>query len=184
MRSDLVRRRIKLCINCDLSSRAGVSPVPYRGPVPAQIAIVGEAPGFHENVAGRPFVKEGSSGLMLRKSLDKAGINIEDCFVCNTVSCFPDATPTVAQQKACRVHLKRQLQLAQAPLILCLGAVALNFFDPDRAITKCHGQPWRSKWGLVFPTFHPAGAMRNPEWHTYYNEDMNKFGPWVESHTI
>lgn len=174
-----IRRRIITCVRCDLSSRAGVRPVPWHGPIPARIAIVGEAPGLQENIQGRPFVDAGASGRLLRRELDANGVIADECCIMNTASCFPGRAPTVAQQRACRVHLQRQLKLASPEYILVLGAIALNFFDPDQRITNCHGQSWLSKWGTVFPTFHPAAALRDPAKHAEFREDIRAFATMV-----
>jgi uracil-DNA glycosylase len=174
-----VRRSILACTRCTLSSRAGVTPVPYSGPVPATVAVVGEAPGLQENIEGRPFAPSGASGRLLRKTLDDGGIDLDECFICNRVQCYPDGTPTMDEQRACKVHLRRQLELADPKFVLVLGAVALRYFDRDLQVSTCHGHWWMRGPVLIFPTFHPAAALRSPEWHGRFIKDVGHFARLV-----
>lgn len=58
-----------------------------RGPKNARIMIVGEAPGFEEEIKGEPFV--GPSGDELRRQLKEVGISIDECYITNVCKYRP-----------------------------------------------------------------------------------------------
>lgn len=172
-----VRRAILICKRCELSSRAGVSPVPWRGEVPSRISIVGEAPGYDENVEGKPFV--GASGRLVSGLLEDNGIDLEEIVWMNAASCFPDGPPSLESQKACRPHLRNQLALADSRWILVLGATALRFFEPDERISDVRGTLRQQGETFLYFSFHPAAALRDPERHKLFEEDIRKFSRLV-----
>lgn len=153
-----VRHKILNCNRCDLRKTC-TAPVPYRGPVPCRIAVVGEAPGREEDLAGEPFV--GASGLWLRRNLEP--IVGSELFICNTVSCRPPSnrTPYIQERAACFEHLLAQLNLAQPEVVLTLGAPALNTFRPAAKISQSRGVPFYAFGFKVLPTYHPAFVLRN-----------------------
>ena len=156
--ADDVRAAILACRRCGLH-RVGHGPVPYRGPVPARLAMVGEAPGPVEDEQGAPFV--GPSGKKMDRLFDKVGIDPASVFVCNTVSCYPKRTPSPKERKACRPNLLAQLAIARPEFILLLGAVALSAFQGAAATVG-----W---WcDLVFPWEHPDTGHRSLVWPTYH----------------
>lgn len=168
-----VRRQIKICTRCELSSQLGVTPVPWRGKVPSRIAVVGESPDYDDNAEGQPFV--GASGRLISGMLEENGIDLEEVAWMNIVSCFIDGTPSVGSQKACRIHLRNQLELADPRWILFLGATALRFYDKDLTITEARGS-WQPQGDRsLFFTFHPDAALRDPERHELFKKDVAKF---------
>ena len=172
-----LRERILECTECDLHAKTR-GPVPFSGPVPATYAIVGEAPGAEEDKGGEPFV--GRAGQLLRKHLIESGLDPAQAFICNSVSCFPNGTPRPGSVAACRQNLWDQLTLSQAPLILTLGSIAMNAFRPDLRMTMAHGQTFSIDGGrTVFAGFHPAAALRRPDWHDAFTEDLKRFGQAV-----
>lgn len=161
-----VQVAIRNCTSCVL--RAKARPVPFRGPTPNKLAIVGEAPGYEENLRGAPFV--GNSGKLLERILRDVKLPpLAQWFICNTVSCYPHGTPDALAVKACRTHLKTQIALCDPEIVVTLGAIALASVEwTSEKITRIHGRPFRAVGGpfkdrLVFPTFHPAAGLRDPK---------------------
>lgn len=175
---EAVRKKIIRCTRCQLSARPGILPVPFRGPVDANIMILGEAPGSDENDQRKPFV--GASGRLLHKLLGEHGIDMDECFIANRVSCFSGSRPPVGSIEACRIHLRRQIEICSAEWILVLGGIALTYFDPDLKVLSCRGQWWRWKQKKIFITVHPSYALRNPEGHNMLEADLAKFAKLVE----
>lgn len=160
-----VREAIRSCTRCELAEYR-TQAVPFRGPAPAPLTIVGEAPGPREDEQGKPFI--GPSGKLLDKLMAEClGFDSRRALVCNSISCIPRdepggrfRAPTNAEKRACYGHFMAQLALADSPVILALGAHALRNFRDDRPIGMLHGRPmyWGGK--TVFSTFHPAAALR------------------------
>jgi uracil-DNA glycosylase family 4 len=163
-----VRSQVKTCTRCEL----GGHNVPFRGPTPAKIAIVGEAPGKTEETAGRPFV--GDAGKLLDRWLTKVGIDPESVFVCNTVSCRPakpdggNRVPSSDEVQACRENLLDQLRLANPEFLLVLGATALATWMPY-TMGQMHGRWFMLPVGQTYAmaTYHPAAVLTR--WTPYGN---------------
>lgn len=181
MDADTARRRAKVradihaCRRCEL--RDGCTrPVPFAGPSPTRLAIVGEAPGAEEDKVNRPFV--GASGRSIRSLLSSHRIDPSTCMILNTVCCRPpaNATPKTPHLSACRDNLEAQLALADPDFVLLLGATALSAIRPDLKVTQVHGHPFvpaiqgksalpnpYTRRPVYFPTFHPAAGLRDVE---------------------
>lgn len=173
MHPGMVRRDIVMCARCDLSSKPGVEPVPWVGRVPNRIAVIGEAPGYEDNAKGKLFIE--APGRLIKDLLEKNGIKSSEATWFNTVACFPDGAPSVESQKACRLHLKRQIDLVDPRWILSLGATALKFFDPDATISEVRGTHIEKGNQFVYFSFHPAAALRDPDRHRMFEKDITKF---------
>lgn len=175
-----LRRRIEGCTSCLLYKQCE-GPVPFRGPTPALFSVVGEAPGRQEDQQGKPFV--GPSGQLLDQYLTKAGLNLRDALICNTVSCFPHGTPRREHIEACAKNMRDQLVLAMSPYILILGAIAYSVFKPEASIMRDHGQHWSvTKEELtitLFPTFHPSAVLRNQSLKRAWRLDLENFAALI-----
>jgi DNA polymerase len=129
--------------------------------------FVGEAPGFHEDKQGIPFV--GQAGQLLGKLLEGIGMTREDVFVANVLKCRPPGNrdPQPEEIASCESHLFRQIELIQPKVIATLGNFSTKLLSgkPD-GITKVHGVPQEVVLGgtkvLLFPIFHPAAALYTP----------------------
>lgn len=163
---EVVQDKVRGCEKCWLH-RAGNGPVPYRGPVPAPVVVVGEAPGDVEDRKGEPFV--GKSGKLLMGLLKDAGIDpYKHVGYCNVVSCWPGKNkkgyrvPALDEQAACRGNLMMQLRMAGPEVVILAGGTALNAFRSDLKISKDRGRPMvLDEIGVVaVPTYHPAAAAR------------------------
>jgi DNA polymerase len=124
--------------------------------------IVGEAPGFNEDIQGKPFV--GAAGKLLDTLLGGIGLGREDVYVTNVLKCRPpqnrDPMPNEAQ--ACAPYLDRQVKLVQPKVILILGRHALERLLPGHGpISRVHGQVIERGGQKYVALFHPAAALHN-----------------------
>jgi DNA polymerase len=135
-----------------------------RGNPRARLLLIGEAPGAQEDLEGLPFV--GRSGQLLDRLLQSAGIDSNrEAYICNVVKCRPpdNRKPSAAELAACRPWLEQQIALVDAPLVLLVGASALQgVLGIKGGITSLRGQwmPWQGRW--LMPILHPSYLLRNP----------------------
>lgn len=168
-------REMACCTRCDLApGRTQV--VTGAGPASARIVFIGEGPGAEEDRTGRPFV--GRAGRLLDRLLEENGIERDQVFITNIVSCRPpgNRTPRVGEVRAHAPWLEEQLRLIEPDLVITLGRVALTYFIPTAKITELRGRPQQmEKSGrrfLLLPLFHPAAALRRPELVPVMEEDF------------
>ncbi len=153
-------RVIGNCKNCRLW-RTASNAVPGEGRAEAVVMFVGEAPGFHEDRQGRPFV--GRAGQLLDKLLARVGLRREDVYITNVVKHRPpeNRAPNKDEVRTCLPYLLRQIQVVNPKVIVPLGRFALEIFIKDQTISKVHGQLFKADGRLVFPLYHPAAALRS-----------------------
>src|SRR5205809_4338360 len=79
------------------------------GDARADLMFVGEAPGFHEDKQGYPFV--GQAGKLLDKLLAGIGLERSNVYVANVLKCRPPGNrdPAPDEIQACESHLFRQI---------------------------------------------------------------------------
>jgi uracil-DNA glycosylase family 4 len=133
----------------------------------ADLMFVGEAPGFHEDKQGVPFV--GAAGQLLGKLLAGIGLTREDVYVCNTLKCRPPGNrdPLPEEIEACEGHLFHQIELIRPKVVATLGNFATKLLSgKPLGITRVHGQEQEVVLGglrvLLYPLFHPAAALYTP----------------------
>jgi uracil-DNA glycosylase family 4 len=137
------------------------------GSATAELMFVGEAPGFHEDKQGVPFV--GAAGQLLGKLLGGIGLTREDVFVANVLKCRPPGNrdPLPEEIEACESHLFRQIELIAPRVVATLGNFATKLLSgKPLGITRVHGQEQDVVLGgskvLLYPLFHPAAALYTP----------------------
>ena len=164
---------IAICQRCDLA-KSRTQTVPGEGPENAEIMFIGEAPGFHEDRQGRPFV--GAAGKFLEELLASIGLSREEVYICNVIKCRPPSNrdPLSGEIEACKPFLDKQIELIQPRLIVTLGRHSMARYFPNVQITRIHGQPKRIGGRIYYPMFHPAAALHQPKWRSVVEEDMLK----------
>jgi uracil-DNA glycosylase family 4 len=164
---------VSVCEKCPLHN-SRVKAVPGEGPLGADIMFIGEAPGFHENQQGRPFV--GAAGQYLDELLALIGLERGEVFIGNVVKCRPPGNrdPQPAEIEACRPYLERQIVLIDPKMIVTLGRYSMARYFPDAKISHIHGQPKRVGKRLIYPMYHPAAALHQPSLRAVVEEDMQK----------
>jgi uracil-DNA glycosylase len=157
-----IAREVAVCTKCDLC-RTRANTVPGEGSPTARVLFIGEAPGFHEDQQGRPFV--GQSGQLLNKLLEAVKLPRDQVFIANVVKCHPpqNLDPTPAQMAACKPYLDRQIAAINPRLIITLGRFSMARYWPGQRISQIHGQPKQADGRLYLPMFHPAAALRDRE---------------------
>lgn len=164
---------IAVCQRCDLA-KGRTHTVPGEGPEDAEIMFIGEAPGFHEDRQGRPFV--GAAGRFLEELLASIGLRREDVYICNVIKCRPPGNrdPLPDEIEACKPFLDKQIELIQPKLVVTLGRYSMARYFPNAQITRIHGRPKRIGNRIYYPMFHPAAALHQPKWRSAVEEDMLK----------
>src|SRR6266700_5392181 len=124
--------------------------------------IVGEAPGFHEDRQGEPFV--GAAGKLLDTLLARIGLGRADVYITNVLKCRPpqNRDPMPNEVEACSPYLARQMSLVKPKVVLVLGRHALERLLPGQgSISRIHGSLVRRGDVAYVPLYHPAAAPHN-----------------------
>jgi uracil-DNA glycosylase len=159
---------VQRCRGCPLYERA-TQAVFGRGPVPAELMLVGEQPGDREDKVGEPFV--GPAGRVLDRALAGAGIAREKAYVTNAVKHFKwkergprriHDKPSWTEQVACLPWLEAELALVRPRALVLLGATASqSLLGRDFRVTRSRGKPLESDLAeLVLATIHPSAVLR------------------------
>lgn len=167
-----IREDILDCTRCELSGKV-TSPVPFFGPVPNRLAVLGEAPGEQEDLRGQPFI--GPAGQLARKIMGELGLDPESMTWINTVSCFPRGTPTEDHVKACAYHRERQLEAVSPEFLLIYGQVALQALRPDLMIKRGRGRPFMHNDIVCMAVYHPSAVLRRSLMEQPFREDLLRF---------
>lgn len=136
--------------------------MPGVGPSPANIMIVGEAPGFNEDRQGEPFV--GAAGKLLDTLLARIGLSRADVYITNVLKCRPpmNRDPMPNEVEACSPFLAQQVELVKPKVVLILGRHALERLMPGQgSISRIHGSLIRRGDVAYVPLYHPAAALHN-----------------------
>jgi uracil-DNA glycosylase len=147
------------CTRCRLhQSRTQV--VFGQGDPSADLMFVGEAPGFHEDRQGQPFV--GPSGQLLNRLLEGIGLRRQDVYICNLVKSRPPGNrdPQPDEIDACRPWLDAQIRLVDPQVVVTLGNFAAKtLLETTTGITRLRGRTYPFQGRQLLPTFHPAAAL-------------------------
>jgi DNA polymerase len=147
------------CTRCRLhQSRTQV--VFGEGDPHADLMFVGEAPGFHEDRQGVPFV--GPSGQLLNRLLEGMGLRRQDVYIANVVKSRPPGNrdPQPDEIAACRPWLDAQIRLIDPKVVVTLGNFAARtLLETTTGITRLRGQTYPFQGRVLLPTFHPAAAL-------------------------
>lgn len=165
--------QIRTCQRCRLSKSRTLA-VPGEGPIDAKIMFIGEAPGFHEDQQGRPFV--GAAGQFLEELLASINLTRQQVFIANVIKCRPpnNRDPQPDEIEACRPFLDAQIALIKPKIIVTLGRYSMALAFSNATISRIHGQPKRVGDIVYFPMFHPAAALHQPQYRTLIERDILK----------
>jgi uracil-DNA glycosylase len=147
------------CTRCRLhESRTQV--VFGQGDPNADLMFVGEAPGFHEDRQGLPFV--GPSGQLLNRLLEGIGLRRQDVYTANVVKSRPprNRDPLPDEIAACRPWLDAQIRLVDPKVVVTLGNFAARtLLETTTGISRLRGRTYPFQGRVLLPTFHPAAAL-------------------------
>jgi len=166
------------CTRCRLAE--GRTQVVFGNGAPdADLMFVGEAPGFHEDKQGFPFV--GQAGKLLDQLLAGIDLTRDMVFVANVLKCRPPGNrdPMPDEIEACESHLFRQVELIRPKVVATLGNFSTKLLSGKQlGITRVHGQVQQVTLGgrsvLLYPLYHPAAALYTPAMLKVLQEDFRR----------
>lgn len=175
------------CVRCPLAeTRTQV--VFGSGNPDAELMLVGEAPGFHEDHTGLPFA--GQAGELLGRLLAGIGLDRVDVYLVNVLKCRPpqNRDPLDEEIAACEPHLFRQIELVRPHVVATLGNFATKLLSGRSfGITRVHGQEHELTLGgtnvLLYPLYHPAAALYTPSMLQALEDDFSRL-PGLLGRTI
>ena len=159
------------CTLCELHCKA-TQTVFGEGPERATVMVVGEQPGDHEDLAGRPFV--GPAGKVFDQVTREVGLERTSLYVTNAVKHFKyeprgkrriHQKPNMAEIQQCRWWLKQEVDLIQPKLVVAMGATAyFALTDQKDRLEDVRGKPFGMEQGrTLFVTVHPSYLLRIPD---------------------
>jgi uracil-DNA glycosylase len=168
--------QVSACTRCRLSQ--GRTQVVFGvGNPHADLMFVGEAPGFHEDKQGLPFV--GQAGKLLDKLLAEIGLDRSHVYIANVLKCRPPGNrdPQPDEIESCEPHLFRQIELIQPRVVATLGNFATKLLSgKPTGITRVHGVEQDTTVGgnrvLLYPLYHPAAALYTPRMLEVLQQDF------------
>ena len=164
---------VSRCTRC-LLHRGRTKAVPGAGPENADIMFIGEAPGFHEDQQGLPFV--GAAGSFLDELLESIDLKRDQVYVTNVIKCRQPGNrdPLPEEVAACKSYLDRQIELIQPKLVVTLGRFSMARAFPKARISRIHGQPLKISGVIYYPMYHPAAALHQPSLRPIVEDDMRR----------
>jgi uracil-DNA glycosylase len=147
------------CTKCRLAE--GRTQVVYGvGDPNADLMFIGEAPGFHEDRQGEPFV--GAAGQLLNQLLSEIDMPREAVYISNVILCRPPGNrdPLPDELEACQPWLDERIAIIDPVVVVTLGNWASRYIlGRQVSISRVRGQrfPWNGR--IVIPTFHPAAVL-------------------------
>lgn len=181
---EAVAAEVTACRKCELWKQRR-NPVPGEGSLNAAVMFIGEAPGYWEDVKGRPFV--GAAGKILDELLSKIGLSRGEVFIANILKCRPpeNRDPLASEIKACTPFLDRQIRIIKPDIVVTLGRHSTSYILPKfgleaGGITRVHGRMYDAGLPgfrvLVIPVYHPAAALYNPKYREELEGDFMLLG--------
>ena len=159
------------CQDCELAKYRTLV-VPGEGPGDAELLFIGEAPGWHEDQQGRPFV--GAAGEFLDQLLASINLLRRQVYIANVVKCRPpqNRDPLPAEIKSCSKWLDQQVDIIRPKMIITLGRYSLARYFPNESISKIHGRARKRGNIIYYPMYHPAAALHQGSLRKIIEADM------------
>ncbi len=167
-------QEICTCQRCQSLVKNRTKVVPGGGMEHADIMFIGEAPGWHEDQQGIPFV--GPAGLFLNELISSIGLGRDQVYITNVVKCRPpeNRDPLPVEIQACRNWLDRQIELIRPKMIVTLGRYSMAMFFPGKSIGKIHGTALKQDNIIYYAMYHPAAALHQQSLRQTIQADMLK----------
>ncbi len=166
-------QQIGQCFKCDIA-KLRCKVVPGEGAENAEIMFIGEAPGWHEDQQGRPFV--GQAGQYLDRLLASINLKRQQVYIANVIKCRPpdnrDPLPTEIQN--CRPWLDSQIEIIKPKMVVTLGRYSMARYFPGKSISKIHGTALKQEGVIYFAMYHPAAALHQQSLKMAIEADMLK----------
>lgn len=177
-----INSKIMRCTRCQLA-RTRTNVVPGTGVEQPLVMVIGEGPGYDEDMQGLPFV--GKAGMLLDKML--AAIQLsrnENCYIANIVKCRPpqNRDPMPEEQSACFSFLENQIHILKPKMILCMGRIAgQKLLNTQTPVGQLRGNFYDYNGIPVMVTYHPSALLRNEDLKRPAWEDLKKFKQKLDS---
>ncbi|MDD5455239.1 MAG: uracil-DNA glycosylase [Candidatus Ratteibacteria bacterium] len=185
---DDIAKEVRTCKKCHLH-KTRTNAVPGEGNSQAEIMFIGEAPGYHEDIQGRPFV--GQAGKLLDNLLKGIGLERKNVFIGNIIKCRPPGNrdPQPEEINTCISYLLKQIEIIKPKVICTLGRFSFaEMMQRKVFISSEHGRPFKTGSenrlgeGLnIFPLYHPAAALHQPGLIDALEEDFKKLHAFLTS---
>ena len=154
------------CTRCPLAE--GRTQVVFgEGNPDADLALVGESPGFHEDRDGLAFA--GRARELMEQLLAGIGLSLDEVYLATVLKCRPPGNrdPLPEETASCEPYLYRQLELVRPRVVASLGSFATALLSGRaHGITRVHGQEQEVALGgrtvILYPLYHPAAALYTP----------------------
>ncbi len=171
-----LNKEIEKCHRCEISKYRN-KVVPGEGAENSDIMFVGEAPGWHEDQQGRPFV--GPAGQFLEQLLASINLRREQVYIANVIKCRPQGNrdPLPIEIHNCREWLEQQIELIRPKMIVTLGRYSMAMFFPGKSISRIHGTAQKRDNVIYYAMYHPAAALHQQSLRQAIEEDMLKITP-------
>jgi len=171
---DTIQKDLGACQRCKLHK--GRKHIVFGDGNPrAKLVLVGEGPGYEEDLQGLPFV--GKAGQLLTKMLKAINLLREEVYICNIIKCRPpkNRNPEPDEIAACIPFLRRQIRAIRPNLICTLGTFAAQaLLGTDTPISQLRGRFRTYEDIPLLATYHPAYLLRNPGKKREAWEDLQK----------
>ncbi len=166
-------QEIAHCQRCEIA-RDRTQAVPGEGAEDADIVFIGEAPGWHEDQQGRPFV--GPAGQFLNELLASINLGRQQVYITNVIKTRPPANRDPLPQEIlnCRSWLDRQIELIRPKIIVTLGRYSMALFFPGTSIGRIHGTAEKRDGIIYYAMYHPAAALHQQSLRQTIQADMRK----------
>lgn len=166
-------KEIERCQDCELV-KYRTRTVPGEGPEKTNLLFIGEAPGWHEDQQGRPFV--GPAGQFLEELLASIGLKRDQVYIANVIKCRPygNRDPLPSEIQACSKWLNRQIELIRPRMIVTLGRYSMARYFPNQSISKVHGKAKKQDNIIYYAMYHPAAALHQGSLRKLIEADMLK----------
>jgi DNA polymerase len=154
---------------CELSKTAS-NTVFSDGDPSSKIMLIGEAPGFNEDIQGIPFC--GASGTLLNKMLSAIGLKRKEVYISNAVFWRPpnNRKPSDQEINLCRPFVQKHIALIYPEIILLLGGTAVtSLLERPVSVASLRGQiheysnQYVNQPIKLIATYHPSYLLRQPE---------------------
>lgn len=175
-----VHKQLRSCQKCtSVCGRAVHGPA-----LDTRIMLIGQAPGVHEEVLGRPFAHTAGKTLFkwLYQATGAEEAEIREMVYFSAVArCFPgkspsgsgDRPPSLTEIENCREHLSAEVQALKPQLILAVGKSAMSEvlqaagFTKNSKLEDFVGRKFKTTYHghqvTVIPLPHPSGVSRWPQ---------------------
>jgi len=175
------------CKNLDISQNHTFVSDLGKGNPNSKIIFCGEAPGKKEDAKGIPFV--GRAGKIFHENLKRIGLKREEIWVSNVVKYRPtedesrNRRPKKDEIEKCLPIMKKEIEIINPEIIVTLGSIPLNALKEENyKITEVSGKKLDYEGRILFPTFHPAAAMRFKKYRKQFEENFNSLAKIIKNY--